>query len=107
MLESACREAQAVLLDQRYFVVSEPQYKRFLEVLDRPAQRNPKLAKLLNLKALGPNDCLIALSVRPNDCVSITISQFLIVVNRLSTIGYESMPCGMKKPGPPAPTLFA
>ena len=51
MLESACREAEAVLLDQRYFVLPEPEFKRFLAALDRPVRRNMKLAKLLNSKA--------------------------------------------------------
>lgn len=51
MLESACREAEAVLLDQRYFVLPEPEYKRFLELLDAPPKRNPRLARLLNAKA--------------------------------------------------------
>lgn len=51
MLESACREAESVLLDQRYFVLGEWAYKRFLELLDQPAKKNSKLARLLNTKA--------------------------------------------------------
>ncbi len=36
MLDTACREAEAVLLDRRYFVLSEEAFKRFTAMLDNP-----------------------------------------------------------------------
>jgi len=50
MLETACKEAEAVLLDRRYFTLDDKQFDAFLARLDEP---NPsaKLAKLLNTKA--------------------------------------------------------
>ncbi|MBM3752470.1 MAG: DUF1778 domain-containing protein [Acidobacteria bacterium] len=51
MLDSACREAENVLLDRRFFVLSEKAYKQFSALLDRPAKPNPKLAALLRSKA--------------------------------------------------------
>jgi len=51
MLETACREAEAVLLDRRYFALSEEQFRRFTAMLDRPPARNPRLARLLRTKA--------------------------------------------------------
>jgi uncharacterized protein (DUF1778 family) len=51
MLESACREAESVLLDQRYFVLTGPEYKRFVQLLDKRPQKNPRLARLLSAKA--------------------------------------------------------
>jgi len=47
VLEIACRAAESVLLDQRYFVVSETDFRRFSAMLDRPAKDNPKLRRLL------------------------------------------------------------
>ena len=52
MLETACREAEAVLLDRRYFALSEEQFRRFTAMLDRPPAHNPRLARLLRTKAL-------------------------------------------------------
>jgi uncharacterized protein (DUF1778 family) len=51
MLETACREAESVLLDQRYFALSQEEFKRFTSMLDRPAKNNPKLRRLLQTKA--------------------------------------------------------
>ncbi|MGD0360885.1 MAG: DUF1778 domain-containing protein [Bryobacteraceae bacterium] len=34
MLEAACREAEAVLLDRRYFALSADEFKRFKAILD-------------------------------------------------------------------------
>lgn len=51
MLDSACREAENVLLDRRYFVLSEKTFKQFATLLDAPAKPNPKLAALLRSKA--------------------------------------------------------
>lgn len=50
MLETACREAEAVLLDRRYFVVSDEAFKKFKALLDRPPKENPKLRRLLQAK---------------------------------------------------------
>ncbi|MFZ0694416.1 MAG: DUF1778 domain-containing protein [Alphaproteobacteria bacterium] len=51
MLETACREAEAVLLDRRYFVLDAPAFKRFAAMLDKPPASNPKLRRLLKMKA--------------------------------------------------------
>jgi uncharacterized protein (DUF1778 family) len=52
MLEAACREADAVLIDRRIFRVDEKTYKRFTAALDKPPADNPKLRRLLASKAL-------------------------------------------------------
>ena len=51
MLEAACREAEAVLLDQCYFRLDEKEFKRFAAALDKPPAKNPRLRKLLSTKA--------------------------------------------------------
>jgi uncharacterized protein (DUF1778 family) len=51
MLETACREAETVLLDQRYFSLSEKEFRKFAAMLDRPPKDNPKLRRLLQTKA--------------------------------------------------------
>jgi uncharacterized protein (DUF1778 family) len=51
MLESACREAEAVLLDRRYFALPEEDFNRFTAMLDKPPASNPRLARLLKTKA--------------------------------------------------------
>ena len=51
MLEAACREADAVLLDRRFFLLDEKAYKRFTAALDKPPAGNPKLRRLLTSKA--------------------------------------------------------
>ena len=51
MLEAACREADAVLLDRRLFLLDEKVYKRFTVALDKPPSDNPKLRRLLASKA--------------------------------------------------------
>ena len=50
MLETACREAEAVLLDQRYFELDEASHQAFLDRLDRAAP-SEKLIELLSTKA--------------------------------------------------------
>jgi uncharacterized protein (DUF1778 family) len=52
MLESACREAEAVLLDRRYFALSGEEFKRFTSMLDKPPGSNAKLRRLLKMKAV-------------------------------------------------------
>ncbi|MBS0361905.1 MAG: DUF1778 domain-containing protein [Proteobacteria bacterium] len=50
MLETACREAEQVLLDRRYFTLDETRFQDFLSRLDTP-QTSETLARLLNTKA--------------------------------------------------------
>ncbi|HEY6253213.1 MAG TPA: DUF1778 domain-containing protein [Candidatus Angelobacter sp.] len=51
MLETACREAESVLLDRRYFSLSADEFKRFSALLDKPPAGNPRLTRLLKTKA--------------------------------------------------------
>ena len=51
MLETACREAETVLRDRRYFALSEEEFKRFNATLEKPPASNPRLARLLKSKA--------------------------------------------------------
>jgi len=51
MLETACREAESVLLDRRFFSLPEDQFRRFMEMLDNPPASNPKLVALMKTKA--------------------------------------------------------
>ena len=51
MLEAACRKAESVLLDRRYFTLSEEAFKRFTSILDGPPKDNPRLRRLLQAKA--------------------------------------------------------
>jgi uncharacterized protein (DUF1778 family) len=51
MLDTVCREAESVLLDQRYFVLSKYAFQRFTAMLDTPPKSNPKLRRLLATKA--------------------------------------------------------
>jgi uncharacterized protein (DUF1778 family) len=51
MLDAACREAESVLLDQRYFHLDEEAFQRFIDLLDAPPEDNPGLARLLKRKA--------------------------------------------------------
>ena len=51
MLDTACREAEAVLLDRRYFLLSDVAFKSFTKMLDKPPKDNPKLRRLLAAKA--------------------------------------------------------
>ena len=51
MLEAACREADAVLLDRRFFMLDDKAYKRFAAALDKSPADNPRLRRLLATKA--------------------------------------------------------
>jgi uncharacterized protein (DUF1778 family) len=51
MLDTACREAESVLLDRRYFALSEEAFNRFTSILDSPLRDNPRLRRLLQTKA--------------------------------------------------------
>jgi len=50
MLDVACREAEALLLEQTRFALSEEKFKRFMATLDQPPRDNAKLRKLLQSK---------------------------------------------------------
>jgi hypothetical protein len=41
ILDTVCREAESVLLDQRYFALSKDEFKRFAAMLDRPRSATP------------------------------------------------------------------
>lgn len=51
MLDTACREAESILLDRRYFSLPEDDFKKFLAMLDSPPRDNPRLRRLLQTKA--------------------------------------------------------
>lgn len=51
MLETACREAESVLLDRRYFALTNEEFRRFTAMLDKPPASNPRLARLLKTRA--------------------------------------------------------
>jgi uncharacterized protein (DUF1778 family) len=50
MLEAACREAGALLLDRRFFLLDAKAYKRFTAALDKPPADNARLRRLLSSK---------------------------------------------------------
>jgi uncharacterized protein (DUF1778 family) len=52
MLDAACREAVAVLLDQRFFLLDAKAYKQFTAALDKTPAKNSKLRRLLMEKAV-------------------------------------------------------
>jgi uncharacterized protein (DUF1778 family) len=51
MLETACREAVDVLLDQRVFTLDAAAFEKFQALLDAPPADNPKLRALMATKA--------------------------------------------------------
>jgi uncharacterized protein (DUF1778 family) len=51
MFESACNEAESVLLDRRYFALSAEDFKRFMTMLDRQLADDAKLRRLLKCRA--------------------------------------------------------
>jgi uncharacterized protein (DUF1778 family) len=51
MLETACREAEDVLLDKRVFMLDPEDFSRFQAILDAPQGNNLKLQKLLATQA--------------------------------------------------------
>ncbi|MDZ8054674.1 MAG: DUF1778 domain-containing protein [Aulosira sp. ZfuVER01] len=51
MLETACREAEAVLLARRLFMLDDEKFQQFVELLDRSPVTNAKLHNLLTKKA--------------------------------------------------------
>jgi uncharacterized protein (DUF1778 family) len=50
MLETACREAEDVLLDQRIFTLEPEAFRKFQAMLDAPPGENPELRKLMATK---------------------------------------------------------
>ena len=50
MLDTACREAEAVLLDRRYFVLSDEAFEKFTAMFDELPQDNPRLRRLLETR---------------------------------------------------------
>ena len=51
ILESACREAENVLLDQRLFFVDAPAYDKFMDLLESRVEENLGLKMLLQEKS--------------------------------------------------------
>jgi uncharacterized protein (DUF1778 family) len=51
MLETACREAETVLLERRLFMLDDEKFQQFVELLDTPPSTNENLRKLLTTKA--------------------------------------------------------
>ncbi|MBD2607692.1 DUF1778 domain-containing protein [Scytonema hofmannii FACHB-248] len=51
MLETACREAEAILLDRRLFMLDDEKFQQFMDLLDAPPSDNENLRKLLFTKA--------------------------------------------------------
>jgi uncharacterized protein (DUF1778 family) len=49
-LEAACDKAQAVLLDQVFFSLSDAKFQEFTAILDAPIQPNEGLERLLAVK---------------------------------------------------------
>ncbi|HEU5021881.1 MAG TPA: DUF1778 domain-containing protein [Bryobacteraceae bacterium] len=50
MLDTACREAESVLLDRRYFLLTDEEFRKFTAMLDRPSRDNPGLRRLLRTR---------------------------------------------------------
>ena len=57
MLEAARREAMAVLVDQRLFLLDDRAYRRFTAALDAVPTENPRLRRLLRAQARGSDEC--------------------------------------------------
>ena len=55
MLEASCREAEAVLLDRRYFALDPAAFRKFTAMLDSPPAANPEVRRLLKDKAPWEN----------------------------------------------------
>lgn len=51
MLETACREAEGVLLDRTFFRLDRESYARFTDLLDSPPPPSDELRDLLSTKA--------------------------------------------------------
>jgi uncharacterized protein (DUF1778 family) len=51
MLDTSCREAQDVLLDQTFFLLDEQAFSEFQALVDNPPPPSEKLIKFLQTKA--------------------------------------------------------
>lgn len=51
MLEAACEKAQSVLPDQVFFGPDAEKFRQFTKRLDAPPARNPRLERLMAVKA--------------------------------------------------------
>ncbi|NOQ35945.1 MAG: DUF1778 domain-containing protein [Methylococcaceae bacterium] len=51
MLETVCKQAESVLLEQCYFTLAEDNFEKFNQLLDQPPKENSALKKLLNSKS--------------------------------------------------------
>ena len=51
MLEAACDRAQSVVLDQVFFSLDADKFKQFTAMLDAPPGLNPRLERLMAVKA--------------------------------------------------------
>ena len=51
ILQAACREAETVLLDRRYFALDEKTFRRFMDELEREPVENSRLRRSLSGKA--------------------------------------------------------
>ena len=51
MLETACKQAESVLLEQCYFTLAVDDFEKFNQLLDQPPKENKALKKLLESKA--------------------------------------------------------
>ena len=56
MLEAACAQAQAVILDQTFFGVDSERFARFTAMLDAPPVTNRGLERLLAVQAPWTTD---------------------------------------------------
>ncbi|KZE34881.1 DUF1778 domain-containing protein [Chelatococcus daeguensis] len=52
LLEAGINAAEEALVDRRLFQLDDAQWQAFQDVLDRPVQSKPRLAKLLSEKSV-------------------------------------------------------
>ncbi|RJP29991.1 MAG: DUF1778 domain-containing protein [Candidatus Omnitrophota bacterium] len=53
MLETACREAESILTDQRVFVMNKKEWNAFLAALDAPPKSRPRLESLMKERTVS------------------------------------------------------
>jgi uncharacterized protein (DUF1778 family) len=51
IVETACREAETILLERCYFTLPDEDFRRFNAMLDKPPASNRRLVRLLKTKA--------------------------------------------------------
>jgi len=51
ILDTACKEAENLLLDRRLFIVNDEQYQEFTDILSEPLEDNEGLISLLKRKS--------------------------------------------------------